>query len=120
MEDCVVLVNANNEQIGVSPKMQAHQLGLLHRAFSILVLRPMSPPLGPALEKSNPLILLQRRSLIKYHSPGLWSNTCCGHPRPGESMEDAVRRRLEEEMGLNHIQMEQIGRFFYKKDVGED
>jgi isopentenyl-diphosphate delta-isomerase len=84
----VVLVDDTDRAIGTEEKMEAHRAGLLHRAFSIFVFR-----------RSGEL-LLQRRSRAKYHSGGLWSNTCCGHPRPGEALEVAARRRLGEEMGF--------------------
>lgn len=69
-------------------KMEAHQKGVLHRAFSVLI-------------HQNGKILLQQRSLNKYHSSGLWSNTCCSHPRPGETLANAGNRRLKEEMGID-------------------
>lgn len=70
-------------------KMEAHRKGLLHRAFSILVFN------------SKGEILLQKRSRKKYHSGGLWTNTCCSHPRPDENIQDAVRRKLKQEMGID-------------------
>jgi isopentenyl-diphosphate delta-isomerase len=85
----VILVNAKDEQIGTSEKLAAHKEGKLHRAFSIIV------------ENSKGEMLLQRRALSKYHCGGLWANTCCGHPRPGENLEDAAHRRLREEMGFD-------------------
>lgn len=85
----VVLVSENDEPIGVEEKLRAHQLGALHRAFSVFVFN------------ASGQLLLQRRALTKYHSRGLWSNTCCGHPRPGETVEKASRRRLNEEMGFD-------------------
>ena len=86
--DEVILVNAQDEQVGVAPKMHVHREGLLHRAVSVF------------LFDVEGRVLLQRRALAKYHSGGLWSNTCCGHPRPGESSIEAARRRLHEEMGV--------------------
>src|ERR1044072_9507578 len=88
-EEQVVVVNDHDVAIGVDDKTRAHLLGVLHRAFSIFVMN------------SAGQLLLQRRALAKYHSRGLWSNTCCGHPRPGESINQASRRRLMEEMGLD-------------------
>lgn len=87
-EEQVVLVNEQDEMIGVENKTRAHLLGTLHRAFSVFVLN------------SDGQLLLQKRAQTKYHSKGLWSNTCCGHPRPGETVEQASRRRLWEEMGF--------------------
>ena len=88
VEKKVVLVDKSGNQIGLMPKLEAHQKGILHRAFSIF------------LFNSKNQILLQKRSLIKYHSAGLWTNTCCSHPRDGEDIIDAGKRRLYEEMGI--------------------
>lgn len=85
----VILVNEQDEPIGISEKMEAHQNGLLHRAFSVLVFN----------DKKE--ILLQRRALHKYHSPGLWTNTCCSHPNPNEETASAAHRRLIEEMNID-------------------
>src|ERR1051326_6717685 len=87
-EERVVLVNERDEMIGLENKTQAHLLGALHRAFSVFIIN------------ANGQLLLQKRAQTKYHSKGLWSNTCCGHPRPGETIEQASRRRLGEEMGI--------------------
>lgn len=86
--ELVVLVDESDNEIGLMPKLEAHQRGLLHRAFSVFVYN------------SSGELLLQRRADEKYHSPGLWSNTCCSHPRKGETAADAARRRLQEEMGM--------------------
>ena len=88
-EEKVVLVDKDDNQIGLMPKMEAHQKGILHRAFSIFLLN------------SENQILLQKRSSNKYHSGGLWTNTCCSHPRDGENIINAGKRRLSEEMGIN-------------------
>ena len=88
VEKKVVLVDKSGNQIGLMPKLEAHQKGILHRAFSIF------------LFNSKNQILLQKRSLMKYHSAGLWTNTCCSHPRDGEDIIDAGKRRLYEEMGI--------------------
>jgi len=84
----VILVDENDKKMGISEKMVTHRKGLLHRAFSIIIYNDQKK------------LLLQRRALSKYHSGGLWSNACCGHPRPGEYIMDAARRRLVEEMGF--------------------
>jgi isopentenyl-diphosphate Delta-isomerase len=89
MVENVVLVNEHDQAIGTYERMAAHTDGKLHRAFSIFILN------------SSRQLLLQRRTSSKYHSRGLWSNTCCGHPRPGESIKQASRRRLAEEMGFD-------------------
>jgi len=85
----VVLVDFEDNEIGVMDKMQAHKDGKLHRAISVLIFN------------SKRQLLLQKRSDIKYHSPGLWSNTCCSHPRIHEKSHEAAIRRLKEEMGLD-------------------
>jgi len=84
----VVLVNENDEVVGSMEKIEAHEKALLHRAFSVFV-----------INKNNEL-MLQRRALGKYHSPGLWTNTCCSHPRVNESYEQGAHRRMVEEMGF--------------------
>ena len=84
----VILVDAKDRELGVAPKLDVHRTGALHRAVSVF------------LFDSNRALLLQRRARTKYHSGGLWSNTCCGHPRPGETALDAARRRLREELGI--------------------
>jgi isopentenyl-diphosphate delta-isomerase len=85
----VVLVNEQDEPVGTMEKMEAHRQPHLHRAFSVF------------LFDSNNRILLQQRAFSKYHSPGLWTNTCCSHPFPGEEVSDAASRRLIEEMGIS-------------------
>lgn len=99
-EERVVLVNQNDEPIGIEEKLKAHRLGVLHRAFSIFVLN------------TSGQLLLQQRALTKYHSGGLWSNSCCGHPRPGETVENAARRRLNEEMGFDS-ELRELFHFVY-------
>lgn len=84
----VVLVDAEDRELGKMEKMEAHEKGLLHRAFSVFVVNDAGQ------------LLLQQRAWSKYHSGGLWTNTCCSHPRPGESVEAAAARRLMEEMGM--------------------
>lgn len=97
----VILVDEHDNALGLMEKMEAHRKGALHRAFSVL------------LYNSKGEILLQKRSSTKYHSAGLWTNTCCSHPKPSESIETAVRRRLMEEMGID-IQPEYAYKFLYK------
>jgi isopentenyl-diphosphate delta-isomerase len=103
-EEKVVLVNERDEMIGVENKTRAHLLGALHRAFSVFILN------------ADGQLLLQKRAQTKYHSKGLWSNTCCGHPRPGESIERASRRRLWEEMGFDS-DLRKLFDFIYRADV---
>jgi isopentenyl-diphosphate delta-isomerase len=88
MQEQVVLVDTLDNALGVMGKMEAHEKGLLHRAFSVFLFNAKGE------------MLLQKRALGKYHSPGLWTNTCCSHPRPGELVDAAAKRRLVEEMGI--------------------
>lgn len=87
----VVLVDPDDRAVGHMEKLTAHREGRLHRAFSVFIF------------DGEGRLLLQRRARGKYHSPGLWSNTCCGHPRPGEEVKAAAQRRLMEEMGLRCV-----------------
>jgi isopentenyl-diphosphate delta-isomerase len=100
-EQMVVLVDEGDNELGVMEKMEVHQKGLLHRAFSVFIFN------------SRNEMLLQRRSLSKYHSGGLWTNACCSHPYPGELVYDAAKRRLTEEMGFT-TELEFSFNFTYK------
>jgi isopentenyl-diphosphate Delta-isomerase len=102
----VILVDNKDRVLGKMEKIEAHLKGLLHRAFSVFIFN------------SQNQLMLQQRAFSKYHSPGLWTNTCCSHPRPGESLESAVHRRLNEEMGLD-CQVQNKFHFIYKANVGE-
>jgi isopentenyl-diphosphate Delta-isomerase len=102
-EEQVILVNASDEQIGVMEKMEAHKKGFLHRAFSVFVF------------DENDDLIIQQRALGKYHSPGLWTNTCCSHPRPGEETGAAAHRRLKEEMGFD-TELEKVFDFVYRAE----
>lgn len=88
MSELVILVDEHDHELGYLDKLEAHQKGILHRAFSVLIFNSAGE------------LLLQKRAAGKYHSAGLWTNTCCSHPRPGEPMREAVKRRLKEEMGI--------------------
>lgn len=99
--DLVILVDEHDRELGFMEKMEAHQKGVLHRAFSVL------------LFNSKGELLLQKRSATKYHSAGLWTNTCCSHPKPNEKIEEAVSRRLQEEMGIS-LMPEFAYKFLYK------
>lgn len=97
----VILVNDKDEQVGVMEKMETHRKALLHRAFSVFIFN------------SNGEMLIQQRALGKYHSPGLWTNTCCSHPRPGETTKEAAGRRLKEELGFE-APLEKVFDFIYR------
>ena len=86
--DYVILVDSQDNELGVMEKLEAHEKGILHRAFSIF------------LFNSKGEMLIQQRALSKYHSPGLWTNACCSHPAPAETILEAGKRRLQEELGL--------------------
>ncbi|MFL0082855.1 isopentenyl-diphosphate Delta-isomerase [Tenacibaculum maritimum] len=101
MEEQVILVDEHDNQLGLMPKMEAHEKALLHRAFSVFVFN----------DKKE--LLLQQRAADKYHSPLLWTNTCCSHQRNGESSLEAGRRRLQEEMGFT-CELEEVFWFIYK------
>lgn len=100
-EEKVILVNERDEKIGLMPKQEAHEKGLLHRAFSVFIFNGKNE------------LMMQQRALHKYHSPGLWTNTCCSHQRDGESSIEAGKRRLLEEMGFTTKLKETIS-FIYK------
>lgn len=104
MKEFVVLIDNSDNPVGKEEKIRAHELGLLHRAFSIFIFN------------SENMLLLQQRAKTKYHSGGLWSNTCCSHPRPGEDILDAAHRRLKEEMGFD-TDLKEIFTFCYKADL---
>ena len=99
----VILVDENDNELGLMEKLKAHRKGVLHRAFSVFL-----------LNNSNQL-LLQKRALSKYHSPGLWTNTCCSHPRDNETIIEAANRRLAEEMGISST-MKPLLSFIYKAE----
>jgi isopentenyl-diphosphate Delta-isomerase len=102
----VILVDAADRPLGSSGKLEAHREGRLHRAFSVIV------------HDGEGNLLLQKRHVGKYHSGGLWTNTCCGHPRPGEATQAAAARRLDEEMGFR-CQLRPLGTRTYRADVGD-
>ncbi|NBL64869.1 isopentenyl-diphosphate Delta-isomerase [Flavobacterium sp. NST-5] len=100
-EEKVILVNEKDEQIGLMPKLEAHEKAVLHRAFSIFILN------------ENNQVMLQQRAANKYHSPLLWTNTCCSHQREGETNLQAGNRRLQEEMGFS-TELKELFHFIYK------
>jgi isopentenyl-diphosphate delta-isomerase len=103
----VVLIDEADAALGEGEKLAVHRAGTLHRAFSVFAFN----------ERGE--LLLQRRALSKYHSGGLWTNTCCGHPRPGESVVDAARRRLFEELGMECGELEPAGVYRYRAELAD-
>lgn len=96
----IVLVDENDLPVGVLPKMETHEKGLLYRAFSVFIFNRKGQ------------LLIQQRAIDKYHCGGLWTNTCCSHPAPGEEPLEGARRRLEEEMGIT-ADLQYVFRFLY-------
>ncbi len=103
-EEQVILVDKSDNQIGLMNKQEAHVKGVLHRAFSIFIFNTKNE------------LLVQQRAFEKYHSAGLWTNTCCSHPRRGESLLDAANRRLDEEMGMK-CDLRKSFDFIYKANM---
>jgi len=101
MEEKVILVDEQDNQLGLMPKMEAHEKAVLHRAFSVFIFN----------DKRE--LMLQQRAAHKYHSPLLWTNTCCSHQRDGESNIEAGKRRLDEEMGFS-TDLKEVFSFVYK------
>ena len=101
----VILVNDNDEVVGTMEKLQAHKEGRLHRAFSVFIIN------------ENKQLLLQQRASHKYHSAGLWSNACCSHPLPEESIQEAAIRRVKEELGICVTNLTNMFSFKYKADL---
>ena len=101
MEELVVLVDEHDNQVGLMPKMEAHEKAVLHRAFSVFVFTAQGE------------LMLQQRAATKYHSPLLWTNTCCSHQRDGETSLAAGKRRLQEEMGFV-CDLTEVFQFVYK------
>jgi len=102
----VIIVNKKGEEIGKIEKLRAHQEGRLHRAFSVFIFNKKGE------------LLLQKRARGKYHSAGLWSNTCCSHPRPGVDIKNEAKRRLREEMGIK-TELKEAFSFIYRARVGK-
>lgn len=108
--DQLILVDEQDNPIGTAPKLAAHQQALLHRAFSIFVVYPTD---------NGYETLLQQRQHDKYHSGGLWTNSCCGHPLQGENTLEAGKKRLYEEMGIR-MDLTEIGHFTYREKVNNE
>lgn len=108
MNNLLILVNEEDEEIGYCEKMDAHRKKYLHRAFSLFI-----------YHKADHKMLIHKRALGKYHSGGLWTNSCCSHPRYGENLMDAAIRRTKEELGLDISsyadELKEVGRFHYYK-----
>jgi isopentenyl-diphosphate Delta-isomerase len=118
-EEELELVDEAGQTVGVAGKLAAHQApGHLHRAFSVFLFSPAGEPApgdpAPGDQATGPLLLLQRRAEVKYHSPGVWSNTCCGHPRPHEDPRAAAVRRVREELGLTSVALTEAGIVRYR------
>ncbi|WP_299019418.1 isopentenyl-diphosphate Delta-isomerase [uncultured Photobacterium sp.] len=112
IEEQVVLVDPQGKVQGFQEKMQAHRDGSLHLAFSVLLYRETD---------QGKEFLMQQRAMGKYHSGGLWTNTCCSHPRQGETLEQAGLRRLDEEMGTTGVhQLEDVATFLYRAELDND
>jgi len=101
----VIIVDKKDNQIGIEEKLAAHLKGKLHRAFSVFIFN------------SKGEMLLQKRAKSKYHSGGLWTNTCCSHPRPNQNLKDEAKKRLKEEMGIE-CDLKEISSFIYKVNLG--
>jgi isopentenyl-diphosphate Delta-isomerase len=108
IEDQVILVDKYDNETGVTGKMRAHKEGLLHRAFSVFLFNDEGD------------LLLQQRAYHKYHSGGLWTNTCCSHPRPGEEIHEAAHRRLKEEMGITGVELLDAFNFIYFAELNDE
>lgn len=103
----IVLVDKNDQPIGIDEKIKVHREGRLHRAFSVLIFN------------SQGEMLLQKRAAVKYHSGGLWTNACCSHPRPGKNIKEEAKKRLFEEMGVV-AELEEIFSFIYRAELEND
>lgn len=103
-EEILILVDEHDQEIGQMGKLEVHQRGLLHRAFSVLIFNDQGQ------------LMIHQRAASKYHSGSLWTNTCCGHPRVGEPIQAAAERRLQEEMGLKS-HLHEVYSFIYKASL---
>ena len=113
VSDKVVLVNNDGEAIGVADKLAAHEQGLLHLAFSIMVFRDQQTGAEPSRQ-----YLLQKRAATKYHGANLWSNTCCSHPHEGEALIAAAQRRIGEELGIfQPLQLHRLAPLYYRAEM---
>lgn len=106
-DDMLILVDGLDREAGAATKLQAHVDGLLHRAFSVVLVRDGA---------DGPELLLAKRSMMKYHSGGLWANSCCSHPRLGEETVAAAYRRVHEELGCEAVDLREICAFVYRAE----
>ena len=104
-DELLVVVDMRDCQVGTATKMRTHVDGLLHRAFSVMLVRE---------GEHGPELLVSRRAQGKYHSAGLWANSCCSHPRDGEELLDAAARRVAEELGTQPVGLRELGAFVYR------
>lgn len=109
MQQQVILVDDNDSVVGQMEKLAAHQQGKLHRAFSVFIFRK---------KQGQTQCLLQQRQVQKYHSGGLWTNACCSHPKPGETVIEAAERRLQEELGFT-TDLQVLDSFIYRAALGD-
>jgi isopentenyl-diphosphate delta-isomerase len=107
IDSFIIKVDENDQELGKIEKMQAHEMGVLHRAFSVFIFN------------SKGELMLQQRATSKYHSGGLWTNTCCSHPEFGENLEDAIDRRLMQEMGLK-CETKKVFQFIYRAELDKN
>ena len=107
LDDQLILVDEEDRQVGSADKLRTHREALLHRAFSVFLF-------------DGSRMLLTQRAVGKYHSGGLWTNACCSHPRDGETLEQAVPRRLAEELGITGCPVREVGSFVYRADFDND
>lgn len=102
LEPQLILVDEQDREVGIMGKMEAHEKGILHRAFSVFIINEAGE------------WLMQQRAHSKYHSPGLWTNACCSHPAPGETVQEAAVRRVKEELGIEIPEPESLFTFQYQ------
>ena len=120
-DDLLILVDGLDREVGTATKAQAHAEGLLHRAFSVVLVRPAGGQAAPdAGDQPKQLeLLLAQRAAGKYHSSGLWANSCCSHPRVGETVLDAAYRRVHEELGCEATGLRELCAFAYRAEFAD-
>ncbi|MDO4891214.1 MAG: isopentenyl-diphosphate Delta-isomerase [Coriobacteriaceae bacterium] len=120
-DDLLILVDGLDREVGTATKAQAHAEGLLHRAFSVVLVRPAGGQAAPdAGDQPKQLeLLLAQRAAGKYHSSGLWANSCCSHPRAGETVLDSAYRRVHEELGCEATGLRELCAFAYRAEFAD-